>query len=51
MLDSEKPTPKRGGTKRVYRYDPVKVWKRVCKAAMAAGAPYLGYGHLSARVS
>lgn len=41
VLVSEKPMPKHGGTKRVYRYDPYKVWERVRDAAMTAGAPFM----------
>jgi len=43
VLVAQRDTPKRGGTKRVYRYDPVKVWIRVRDAAMAAGAPYIEF--------
>lgn len=39
VLDAERHHRKRGGTKRVYRYDPVKVWRRVLKAAVARGNP------------
>lgn len=43
VLDAERHHQKRGGTKRVYRYDPVKVWLRVLKAAMAAGNPFIEF--------
>jgi integrase len=43
VLDAERHHQKRGGTKRVYRYDPVKVWLRVLKAAMAAGNPQIEF--------
>ncbi|HAT09756.1 MAG TPA: hypothetical protein DCS97_04025 [Planctomycetes bacterium] len=43
VLEAQRDAPKRGGTKRVYRYDPVKVWIRVRNAAMAAGAPYIEF--------
>jgi integrase len=38
VLDPERHHRKRGGTKRVYRYDCVKLWGRVLKRAMALGA-------------
>jgi integrase len=38
VLHANKPMPKRGGTKRVYRYDPKKIWLRVLKKATANGA-------------
>jgi integrase len=38
VLNANKPMPKRGGTKRVYRYDPKTVWVKVLKAATAMGA-------------
>lgn len=34
---------KRGGTKRVYRYDPLKVWLRVRKGAMERGAKQITF--------
>lgn len=34
---------KRGGTKRVYRYDPLKVWLRVRKGAMERGAKHITF--------
>ena len=37
VLNPAKSMPKRGGTKRVYRYDPKKVWLRVMKEVVAAG--------------
>lgn len=43
VLDAERHHQKRGGTKRVYRYDPVKVWQRVLKAAMAKGNPHIEF--------
>jgi integrase len=43
VLDAERHHKKRGGTKRVYRYDPVKVWARVLKAAMAKGNPRIEF--------
>lgn len=43
VLDPQLHRLKRGGTKRVYRYDPVKVWRRVLKAAMARGNPYIEF--------
>ena len=43
VLDAERHHEKRGGTKRVYRYDPVKVWSRVLKAAMARGNPKIEF--------
>jgi integrase len=43
VLDAERHHQKRGGTKRVYRYDPVKVWARVLKAAMAKGNPRIEF--------
>ena len=38
VLNSHKAMPKRGGTKRVYRYDPKKIWLRVLAKATTAGA-------------
>lgn len=38
LLNSHKSVAKRGGTKRVYRYDPKKIWLRVLKRAHALGA-------------
>jgi len=35
--------PKRGGRKRVYRHDCVKLWRRVLKGAQALGAPYIEF--------
>lgn len=43
VLDAERHHEKRGGTKRVYRYDPVKVWARVLKAAKALGNPRIEF--------
>lgn len=43
VLDAQLHRAKRGGTKRVYRYDPVKVWRRIIKAAMAKGNPYIEF--------
>jgi integrase len=43
VLDAQLHRGKRGGTKRVYRYDPVKVWERVRKAAMARGNPHIEF--------
>lgn len=38
VLHAAKAMPKRGGTKRVYRYDPKKIWLRVLNKAIARGA-------------
>jgi len=38
VLSPSKAMPKRGGTKRVYRYDPKKIWLRVLAKAMEKGA-------------
>ena len=38
MLKAHKTMPKRDGTKRVYRYDPKKIWNRVLAKAQAKGA-------------
>ncbi len=43
VLDAERHHRKRVGTKRVYRYDPVKVWLRVRAAAMAKGNPSIEF--------
>lgn len=43
VLDPQSHRPKRGGTKRVYRYDPFRVWLRVRKAAMAKGNPHIEF--------
>ncbi len=44
VLEPErKGMPKRGGRKRVYRHDCVKLWRRVLKAAQALGAPYIEF--------
>jgi integrase len=43
ILDPERHHRKRGGTKRVYRYDCVKIWKRVLKAAMTLGNPAIEF--------
>jgi len=37
VLEPKKAMPKRGGTKRVYRYDPKCVWNRVIRKVVAAG--------------
>lgn len=37
ILNPGKPMPKRGGTKRVYRYDPKKIWLRVLRKAQEKG--------------
>jgi len=38
ILVPSKRVPTRGGTKRVYRYDPTSLWKRLLKRVEAAGA-------------
>lgn len=38
VLAPAKVMPKRGGTKRVYRYDPKAIWNRVLNKAVEAGA-------------
>jgi hypothetical protein len=37
VLNPAKPMPKRGGTKRVYRYDPKTVWEKVMAKMVEAG--------------
>ena len=41
VLHAAKEMPKRGGTKRVYRYDPKKLWLMVLDRAMASGAKHI----------
>jgi integrase len=41
VLESNRNAVKRGGTKRVYRYDPDRVWDRIRTKAVAAGAKYI----------
>jgi len=36
VLNSAQPMPKRGGTKRIYRYDPKAVWEKVVTKVEAA---------------
>ena len=43
ILDAERHHQKRGGTKRVYRYDPVKLWRRVLEGAIAMGNPRIEF--------
>ncbi len=43
ILQPELQREKRGGTKPVYRYDCVRLWRRVLKAAMAKGDPYMEF--------
>jgi integrase len=38
VLNPQKPMPKRGGTKRIYRYDPKKLWLQVLAKAITRGA-------------
>jgi len=44
VLNPAKPMPKRGGTKRVYRYDPKTVWEKVIVKVMAAGGTAISPG-------
>ncbi|GDY14253.1 hypothetical protein LBMAG53_31310 [Planctomycetota bacterium] len=39
VLEAEKVMPRRGGTKRIYRYDPSALWNRILNQVMAAGSP------------
>lgn len=46
VLTPERVLPKRGGTKRVYRWDPDKVWDRVLAVAMQQGLPEIRFHDL-----
>ena len=41
ILMPQKAMPRRGGTKRVYRYDSEKIWNRVLKRAVEKGAKHI----------
>jgi integrase len=43
VLNPDRPHPKRGGTKRVYRYDCVMLWRRVLATAMQRGNPRIEF--------
>ena len=53
VLNAHKAMPKRGGTKRIYRYDPKKVWLRVLARAKEKGAKVItphGMSHAFASI-